>query len=548
MRLMTWTSFSQLVALAFALTHALVACGGGDDASSDAGHLSPDGAASDGALPRDGAPLPTDDGGPEPQPLRRVLFVGNSYTYVNDLPIVIEALGEANATPFEVEAITVGGATLYDHWVSTGARARIEMGDLDVVVLQGQSQEAFGEGFLGAATLFASILTDTDTVWYATWARHESDPMFSGSYTPAVMTDLIDRGYRDAAAINGDTVARVGAAWELARQEHHDIRLHQPDGSHPLPEGTLLAACVIYQAITGREAILPDPLPLDVDRAVAETLCALAPRVRCPFETAACGDACANVVSDPDHCGGCDVACGAEEPCLAGVCGCPAGLTACARTCVYTPGDVTNCGACGVTCEGGEVCSDGACLCEQATPQTVTLADLPSCGTWDPDATNRVACNADAHAHCAAQACFDSGFGPPGGHSPRLEQVMCVRGDVHTTSLAELATYEPACTDAATSPCATAIHRYCRALGATSGFGPIAETPSSLDVTCIPAGTVVSTTLTELGGFASRCIPDPITCNVAAWSYCESLGHPGGFGPVESDTTAGTAEVVCFDR
>ncbi len=446
-----------------------------------------DGGTDDAAIGDSAADATSEDAAADamavPDPLRRVLFVGNSYTYYNDLPMVVAAIGEASLTPLEVEAVTVGGATLYEHWTTTGARERIEMGGLDVVVLQGQSLEAGGESFDGAAMLFADILTDVQTVWFATWARHESDPMFTGTYTPADMTERIDRGYDIAASYgDGDIVARVGAAWEIARVEMPEVRLHEADGSHPRPEGSLLAACVIHQAITGRTARLPDPPPLGIEPSLAEALCAIAPRVACPFETEDCDGECIDTRFDPLNCGGCGVVCDGEDPCRFGECGCYEGYTGCDRACVDLQTDADNCGACGVVCpgDGGEVCSGGSCLCEQATVRPITLAELSGCDAWEALGDGRRACNVALHDYCAALSCFDSGMKPFGGHAPLLiEDVMCVQGDVRSTTLAELAMHEAACTtDTLTQECVTAVHRYCVDAGAASGFGPVAETAS----------------------------------------------------------------------
>ena len=121
----------------------------------------------------------------------RVLFVGNSYTYVNDLPSVIHALGAATpGAAVEVESVTAGSARLQDHWSAGTAPARIASGGLDVVVLQGQSLETYGigveEGFYPYARQFADAARNAGSrvVWYATWARRAGDGVRNGRRRP----------------------------------------------------------------------------------------------------------------------------------------------------------------------------------------------------------------------------------------------------------------------------------------------------------------------------------------------------------------------------
>ncbi len=538
-----------------------VACGGpspAEDAGAGPMDASAPGsdAAVDGAV--DGAVDAGGDDAGSPTP-RRVLFVGNSYTYFNDLPRVVASIAEASGAPLVVESITEGGATLGSHWSATGARERIEAGGLDAVVMQGQSLEATGGGgeFLAVAELFAGAIdgAGAEGVWFATWARREGDP-FLGPGGPAEMARQIQDNYARAARTADDRLARVGAAWELARLELPAVTLHTADGSHPTAEGSLLAACVIARSITGSDPVLPDPVPLGVADDTARALCALAPRVACPGADCCvrgegfCDGACVDVRFSTDHCGACGNACAPDDPCRLGECGCPAGLTGCDGRCLDLQTDASSCGACDVSCEGGAVCGAGTCACQQTTVQPVTYEELgmlePGCGLFTPPESST--CPTAAHRHCAAQACFDSGFGPPAGHSPRIEAVACVAGDVQRTTFTALSAFDAGCDGVAERrglACAAAIHARCVAGGAASGFGPVEDTGDDVTVTCLPSATVVTTTLTELQLHASRCVPDPVACGIAAWGLCEGRGHPGGFGPIR--VSGGEADVVCFD-
>ena len=196
-----------------------------------------------------------------------------------------------------------------------------------------------------------------------------------------------------------------------------------------------------------------------------------------------------------------------------------------------------------VECSGGEACT-GTCECPASRPYSLfDLSDPGDLDTCHMDAVGeeRLACNAAGHDYCSAMACFSTGIAVPTGHAPTVDKVACIQdSEERTVTLAELATHEATCTDALTPACVTAIHRYCIAEGFVSGHGPIAQTDDDLTITCLPTATVYPVTMEILQGFASRCVPDPVTCGIAAWNWCEAAFHSGGYGPVETDT------VVCF--
>jgi hypothetical protein len=77
----------------------------------------------------------------QPMRARRVLFIGNSYTYFNNLPQMLTGLAKAAqpAQTLEAEMVTVGGATLKRLWEQGEALAAIKRGGWAFVVLQEQS-------------------------------------------------------------------------------------------------------------------------------------------------------------------------------------------------------------------------------------------------------------------------------------------------------------------------------------------------------------------------------------------------------------------------
>ncbi|MBL8743822.1 MAG: hypothetical protein JNK04_22085, partial [Myxococcales bacterium] len=168
-----------------------------------------------------------------------VLFVGNSYIYVNKLPSVVGALDAATpGVTLEIDSVVKGAATLQDQWTTTGAREAIESGAYDTVVLQGQSVEPITqpEVFQEYAALLAQAVRDAGghPVWYATWARRAGDPIYNSGLvaTPEEMTAALDAGYVQASA-NIEPVAHAGIAWQEAFAAQPDLVLHDADGSHP---------------------------------------------------------------------------------------------------------------------------------------------------------------------------------------------------------------------------------------------------------------------------------------------------------------------------
>lgn len=184
----------------------------------------------------------------------RVLFIGNSYTFVNDLPNMIATLARAagDAPAFTYDTQLVGGATLQQHWNEGIALSKIQQGNWDFVVLQEQSQRPIYDEavFDQYADLFDAEIRKQGaiTLFFMTWAR-QSLPQTQGQLT---------RAYTNIAQKLHAEVAPVGWAWQTSLTSKPSLVLHETDGSHPNPAGTYLAACVFYGHVYG---ISPEGLP-----------------------------------------------------------------------------------------------------------------------------------------------------------------------------------------------------------------------------------------------------------------------------------------------
>jgi hypothetical protein len=189
------------------------------------------------------------------RPCTRVLFIGNSYTYVNDLPGNFAKLARAGGHQVEVGMAAPGGWSLSQHASSAETLDKLNSSKWDFVVLQEQSQipsvPQFRETemYPAARQLVSQIEAAGATpVFFLTWAHQAGWPE-NGMPDYRSMQSLITQGYFGIAQELGVRVAPVGYAWSLETGQNTLLPLWQEDGSHPTPRGTYLAACVFYATV-----------------------------------------------------------------------------------------------------------------------------------------------------------------------------------------------------------------------------------------------------------------------------------------------------------
>jgi hypothetical protein len=250
------------------------------DAGADAGDAGDAGSASDAGDGGD-AGSPSDAGNPDagspdagPSDLN-VLFIGNSYTYVNDLPAMLSQIAATAGVPptISTSEVVQGGATLQVHWNNGIAQTQIEQGHFTHVVLQGSSLEPLLDfdfaDFYAYGEMFENLIVDAGArpTLFVTWARAAGDPIYapnaSGYYfSPGEMQDQVTSGYDTLARQSPNSLlACAGEAFRSAIEQYPDIALQQSDLTHPTVAGTYLAACTFYVALTGQAVPAPSFVP-----------------------------------------------------------------------------------------------------------------------------------------------------------------------------------------------------------------------------------------------------------------------------------------------
>jgi len=187
----------------------------------------------------------------------KVLFIGNSLTFYNDVPGTFANFCSLSGKQVFVGKSLIGGASLQDHSLSVQTTDLIFQYQWDYVVIQGGSYTAaypeyFHEAYQPALLLKNFIKannSDTDIIFFMGFSAADSvEAIFSGiGYNE--MQNLIDSGAHLMADSLGFMIAPVGAAWRTVYNNRPDIMLYDYDGIHPSPAGSYLEASVYYGTI-----------------------------------------------------------------------------------------------------------------------------------------------------------------------------------------------------------------------------------------------------------------------------------------------------------
>ncbi|MBL0024808.1 MAG: hypothetical protein IPO98_07205 [Saprospiraceae bacterium] len=183
---------------------------------------------------------------------KKILFVGNSYTYFWNLPQTVSAMSLKDSIFLDTRQSTMGGVSLGQHWNAykgLNTREIIEKNNYDIVILQDFSLQAIEkpDSLLYYGKLFGELIRKegAKVYLYMTWARKNN---------PTTQKEIANVYLKLANEIDA-IIVPVGLAWERARNIQPEIELFDEDGSHPSPMGTYLTACVFYEILTGKSSV-----------------------------------------------------------------------------------------------------------------------------------------------------------------------------------------------------------------------------------------------------------------------------------------------------
>ena len=204
-----------------------------------------------------------------------VLFVGNSLTYVNNLPALLRALGDSQGKAISTETYAAPGGTLAERWRDGHVAEALRARRFEVVVLQEQgghlsacmasAQEQRKSPCAASLRAYREISKlaqerGARTLLFQTWGPDEK------------WRDRLGRSLRMVADRTSASIFDAAGALQALHEVHPDTVLY-PDGTHPSTQASLMLAIALYRDITDATPVARDlriraPL-LPVNAAVA---------------------------------------------------------------------------------------------------------------------------------------------------------------------------------------------------------------------------------------------------------------------------------------
>ena len=175
----------------------------------------------------------------------KVLFLGNSHTFVHYVPARVAHFCQEHGTPLETVMLTHPGMGLDWHLKQSQTYYNLLCGGYDMVVLQHNAHPFPGkESLLQAGKALADLAPQgTQVALYMTWSEKKN---------PKGQQPMTD-AYKALAAETGALLCPVGEIWQQVAAAHPEEKLYFADGEHSSVLGASLAGAVIGRSLLGLE-------------------------------------------------------------------------------------------------------------------------------------------------------------------------------------------------------------------------------------------------------------------------------------------------------
>lgn len=195
----------------------------------------------------------------------KILFIGNSYTYRNDMPSIFENIAVSKNKKVFVESCTLGKANLRIQAKRNDVKEAIKSKKWDLIIIQGSSRDFIKDPKIinnktkpaleKIIKLINSNSSKTKILFYMTWGYRNGFKPIQDVNTFEKMSNRIKERYLELYRNYKYGIVPVGVAWKDVRKKRDEIVLYVKDGAHPSFKGSYLVACCFYSAIFNESPI-----------------------------------------------------------------------------------------------------------------------------------------------------------------------------------------------------------------------------------------------------------------------------------------------------
>ncbi|WP_350285608.1 SGNH/GDSL hydrolase family protein [uncultured Croceitalea sp.] len=173
----------------------------------------------------------------------KVLFIGNSLTYYNELPKLVKERAMLQNIHLKADVVAYPNYAIEDHWNDGDVQKLIANNNYHFVFIQqGPSSQAIGRTMLFEyGKKFKKTCHDNNSklVYFMVWPSKTYYRTF----------DRVIANYKDAALANNAIICPVGAIWKANFDATGDLSYYGIDGFHPSLKGSKVAAQTIITTL-----------------------------------------------------------------------------------------------------------------------------------------------------------------------------------------------------------------------------------------------------------------------------------------------------------
>ena len=214
-----------------------------------------------------------------------VLFIGNSYTHMNNMPKIFEKIARSKGKDVYADSIAVSGSSLKEHAGRASTYKKLKSRKWDYVVVQGFSRELAQPADTISKNTIPYVQQILDSLYktspcanvyfYMTWGYRFGYPEEEVINTNEKMQARVKEGYLQLQRHFNYPIVPVGLTWAQIKQEYPNVNLYYIDDHHPNVTGSFVIASCFYTAFF-KESSVGATAPKGVDSLLVKPLATVA--------------------------------------------------------------------------------------------------------------------------------------------------------------------------------------------------------------------------------------------------------------------------------